>query len=201
MKVIALPELRRYAPDALRMVGVPLGQADETADLLVWTEAVHREALDFLARYRARLNWVPRPRLRVVAEESGRVTIDARGASLLECGVRISDLVLAETAEHGRCAVELRHSYGEIFLDYLVKRLRQRGVLLEIESRPRPDGDHDFTFSGVPGSVEPDALDVVGFRRAVNEGIELTDEWFEDFLALFEMLRVPTSERSRSHAG
>jgi hypothetical protein len=207
---IAVPELRRYAPDALRMVGIPQGQSDETADMLVWTEAVVGGAIHFVQRNRARLLWVPRPRMRVVAESPEEIVIDARGGSLLEFGVRIGDFTCAEALAAGARRVVVRNVYGLVFLPYLTTRAAERGVEVTAswvgEHTPTAEsGDEPRTVitleSRVGGEPSATGLDTPSWRDAVERGIELDDDDFATIAQLFELLRVPTSERSRTHAG
>jgi hypothetical protein len=211
MPHIAVPELRRYAPDALRMVGIPIGQADETADMLVWTEATAGGAVRFLRIHRARLLWVPRPRIRVVHSDADLVALDARGASLLEHGVRISDFVTAEALAHGCRRVRVHNAYGALFLPYVVARAADHGVAVNVttEGRVEPTSDHgmeprtDIVFDAEPDS-DAGRRGTGGspaYHSAVERGIDLEPDDFTSLLQLFEMLRVPTSERSRSHAG
>jgi hypothetical protein len=208
---IAVPELRRYAPDALKMVGIPAGQADDCADMLTWTEAVIGGAVRFLQRNRARLLWTPRPRARVISESAGGIVIDARGGSLLELGIPIFDFICAETMAHGHRFVRVNNVYGRMFLDYLTARCAQRAVM--VDTQLLIDGEQAsesaeptvaLTVHAVAGKAEPDSvcgLDTAAYRRALAHGIELADDDFHTITSLFEMLRVPTSERSRSHAG
>jgi hypothetical protein len=207
---IAVPELRRYAPDALKMVGIPAGQADDSADMLTWTEAVVGGAVHFLQRNRARLLWTPRPRTRVVSETSSQIVVDARGGSLLELGIPIFDYICAEAIIGGQRALRVNNVYGQVFLDYLVARCAHRGVL--IETTILPDGPPASEAEGTIGLLvhasasagqkkTAEGLDTAAYRQAVARGINLTDEDFHTITSLFETLRVPTSERSRSHAG
>jgi hypothetical protein len=207
---IAVPELRRYAPDALKMVGIPAGQADDCADMLTWTEAVVGGAVRFVQHNRARLLWTPRPRARIISETAGGIVVDARGGSLLELGVPIFDFICAEAMAHGQRLMRVNNVYGRIFLDYLTARCAQRDVLTDTQLL---GGEHvsktaepatDLTVHAVAGTADPDlasGLDTAAYRRAQAHGIELADEDFRTITELFEMLRVPTSERSRSHAG
>lgn len=212
MRNIAVPELRRYAPDALRMVGIPLGQADETADMLTWTEAVEGGGLRFLQLNRARLLWIPRARARVVAETEDEAVVDCRGGSLLEFGIRITDFICGEVRRHGRRRVRVLQIYGSLFLGYLTAYAAQRGVSLtatwaeDAASRvdPAVEPDRELVLTGEPisdGERPADVLQAAKYLVAVERGIDLSDEDFETVTRLFEMLRVPTSERSRSHAG
>jgi hypothetical protein len=202
---IAVPELRRYAPDALRMVGIPLGQADETADMLVWTEAVTGGALRFVQTNRARLNWTPRPRARVVTETPEEVVVDVRGGSLLEFGIRIFDFVCAETIAAGSRLVRVRNVYGAVFLPYLIGRAAERGVRVEADGFSPEAGAGekcaDLTLRATLTGAGGEGLDIPAYINAVDHGIDIDDDDFDVVIQLFEMLRVPTSERSRSHAG
>ena len=209
---IAVPELRRYAPDALKMVGIPAGQADDCADMLTWTEAVIGGAVHFVQNNRARLLWTPRPRAHVVSEAPGEVVVDARGGSLLELGIPIFDFVCAEAKVHGQRLVRVNNTYGQIFLEYLTARCAQRGVLVDTQIIADSDQTAESAYPAIDLAVHADGgtavesdstrgLDTVAYRQALAHGIELTDEDFHIITSLFEMLRVPTSERSRSHAG
>ncbi|MGY4647032.1 hypothetical protein [Mycobacterium sp. URHB0021] len=209
---IAVPELRRYAPDALKMVGIPAGQADDCADLLTWTEAVVGGAVQFVQRNRARLLWTPRPRARVVSETPGEVVVAARAGSLLELGIPIFDFICAEARTHRQRLVRVNSTYGLVFLDYLTARCAHRGVVIDIQivtggdqSPESTDPVLDLAVHAVADTAaEPDStpgLDTPAYRQALAHGIELSDEDFHTITSLFEMLRVPTSERSRSHAG
>lgn len=208
---IAVPELRRYAPDALRMVGIPLGQADETAEMLVWTEAVYGGALRFVQQNRARLHWVPRPRMRVVSETADEINLDGRGGSLLELGIRLMDFVCAEALAHGSRRILVENVYGPVFMPYLMACAAERGVQVTAgwdvlpSGRSATDREPRSTMT-VDASVRrgarpEDGRDCEGFRNAVETGIDLDDDDFASIVQLWEMLRVPTSERSRSHAG
>jgi hypothetical protein len=209
--LVAVPEIRRLAPDALRMVGLPQGQADETADMVAWTEAVVGGALRFMRLNRARLLWVPRPRVAIAMQKPGQAALDVRGGSLLEFGIRIFDFLCAEALEHGGIQASVSNTYGTVFLPYLVWRLRVSGVAIECDRlKQSPNSDHDEP----PGEiiVRATALDVAGdahwqddhaarFDLAVDHGVEVDDDDLMSFNQVFEMLRVPTSERSRTHAG
>jgi hypothetical protein len=208
---IAVPELRRYAPDALKMVGIPAGQADDCAEMLTWTEAVVGGAVRFVQCNRARLLWTPRPRVRIISETAGGIVIDARGGSLLELGIPIFDFICAEAMAHGQRLVRVNNVYGRIFLDYLTARCAERDVLSDTQLvvdgeqvSETPESAADLNVHAVFGAAEPDparGLDTAAYRRALAHGIELADDDFRTITTLFEMLRVPTSERSRSHAG
>lgn len=200
---IAVPELRRYAPDALRMLGIPPGQADETADLLTWTEATGGHALEFVRRNRARLLWAPRPRARIVGDRTDALVVDARGASLLEFGVRLADLVCAETLCPKPRAVQVVSVWGTPFAAYLCAFAAERGVEVSAEWAPDPDGldrPRELSLRGRSTAPRP-VNDDPAYRASVAQGIPLIDEDFAEITQLFEMLRVPTSERSRLHAG
>jgi hypothetical protein len=202
---VAVPELRRYAPDLLRVFGVPIGHADEVADTLVWTEAAVGGAASFIREQRARLFWTPRPRLLVVSEEANVCVIDARGGSLLEFGTRIIDYLVARVRVNGRTTVRVEQTYGDVFIPYLTHLAANRGVRLEVapESPARPTTTTAFT--GAPSDVASDSAEIAAWRaryaESVEQGIRMSPEDFTTVTGLFQMLRVPTSERSRAHAG
>lgn len=203
MTTIAVPELRRYAPDALRMLDIPLGQADETADLLTWTEATGSRAIEFVRRHRARLLWKPRPRARIVADSPEALVVDARGASLLELGVRLADLVCGETVRPGVRPVRVVAVWGTPFVPYIRAISAERGIAVAADLARDPDGldlPRELWLRGHPATPRPVDADPA-YRAALAHGIPLSEEDFAQITQLFEMLRVPTSERSRSHAG
>lgn len=214
----SVPELRRLAPDALRMAGLPLGQADESADLMVWTEVVAGGALRFLRLNRPRLLWSPRPRPAVTHTAPGIVHVDARGGSLLEYGIRLADLARGEATEHSAATVTVSHTYGSLFLPYLAWRCEQFGyaasftawdlsgaALPPVPDEHRADVRLQISAPDQPLARRPRLGDPAAapeaYRRALNEGLDVDAEDFRSFNELFEMLRVPTSERSRTHAG
>lgn len=214
----SVPELRRLAPDALRMAGLPLGQADESADLLVWTEVVIGGALRFLRLNRPRLLWSPRSRPVVTHTAQGAAHVDVRGGSLLEYGVRIADFARGEAAGCSAATVGASRTYGSLFLPYLAWRCEQYGystsfaALDSAGSELAPDPDErradvrlelsapDKPIDRRPRLSDP-AVAPEPYRRALAEGLDVDAEDFASFNELFEMLRVPTSERSRTHAG
>lgn len=203
MTTIAVPELRRYAPDALRMLGIPIGQADETAEMLTWTEATGGGALEFVRRHRARLLWKPRPRARIVADSPQALVVDARGTSLLELAVRLADLVCGESLRPEPRPVRVVAVWGDPFVPYLRAISAERGIDVAADLAPDPDGldlPRELWLRGHP--TTPRAVDAdPAYRAAQARGIPLSEEDFTEVTQLFEMLRVPTSERSRSHAG
>lgn len=204
---IAVPELRRYAPDMLRVLGVPIGLADEVADTLVWTEAAVGGAVRFVQANRARLLWTPRPRLRVVSEEANESVLDACGGSLLEFGTRILHYVLVRFDDTGSrgVTVHVDQTYGQSFLPYLQHLAEQDGARLEVDVRNTKARTSRVTFKASPlnaGTVSPEVASARrAHQKAVERGLEMAIADFATVTDLFEMLRVPTSERSRTHAG
>lgn len=203
MTTIAVPELRRYAPDALRMLGIPLGQADETAELLTWTEATGGRAIEFVRRHRARLLWKPRPRARIVSDGPEELVVDARGASLLELGVRLADLVCGEAMRPDPRPIRVVAVWGTPFVSYLRAISAERGIEVSADLAPDTDGlDVPRELSLRSNRTAPRRLDTdPAYRASLAQGIAMSEEDFTEITQLFEMLRVPTSERSRSHAG
>lgn len=211
----SVPELRRLAPDALRMAGLPLGQSDESADLFVWSEVMTGGALRFLRLNRARLLWSPRPRPVVTHTGEGTAQVDARGGSLLELGIRIADFARGEAAGRSGATVTVSHTYGSLFLPYLAWRCGRFGydasftALDGAELTADPDErrtDVRLELSVADPPTDPPRLSDPAaaperYRRALDEGLDVDADDFASFNELFEMLRVPTSERSRTHAG
>jgi hypothetical protein len=145
-----------------------------------------------------------------VAEGPDGVAIDARGGSLLEFGVRIADYLASEAMGRGIKEVRVDNIYGQVFLPYLVAGAAEHGVTVTVSTigRIEPTAGDDLeprvclVFEIVPEvPAESQGLRGGAFDKAVERGIDLPVEDFTSLLALFEMLRVPTSERSRSHAG
>lgn len=205
---VSVAELRRVLPDALRMHGIPLGQADTVAEMVLWTAAVSEGTFAFLRRRRAQMLWSPRPRAVISNRGPGAIQIDARGASLLELGQPIFDAVVAEALTAGPAEARVHRTYGDLFLPYLVWRAGGQGVEVTVD---RPTGDEedggaaafaeDVLVLSATAAGEPVTAPPAAYLEAVRGGIPLEPEDFEFLNAQFEMLRVPTSERSRSHAG
>ncbi|MPZ63273.1 MAG: hypothetical protein GEU93_18705 [Propionibacteriales bacterium] len=213
---VAVPELRRMAPDVVRILGLPLGQADETAEMVAWTEAAVGGALRFIHENRARLLWSPRPRVTLVTRRSHESTLDAGGGSLLEFGVRIADFACAEASSFGHARVVVRKTYGSVFVPYLAWRARRLGCGLAVRqpgtggagarADASPEGLFDLELLAECATGESDPPDADPSLRSrhdasVREGVAVAPEDFRSFVQLFEMLRAPTSERSRTHAG
>lgn len=214
----SVPELRRLAPDALRMAGLPLGQSDESADLLVWTEIVTGGALRFLRLNRPRILSSPRPMPAVTHTAPGIAHVDAHGGSLLEHGIRIVDFARGEAAVNSGATVTVSHTYGSLFLPYFAWRCDQYGYTTSFTAldstgaamppdpaERRVDVRMDVSPPDEPTNRRPQLSDPTTapepYRRAVDEGLDVNEGDFASFNELFEMLRVPTSERSRTHAG
>jgi hypothetical protein len=211
-------ELRRMAPDALRMAGMTLAQADEAAEMLAWTVASGAGTLEHLragATGRA-------PRL------VGDRAVDLGGASLLEHGLRVLDFVCAEEA-----CVRVEHARGAELAGYLARRGALRGYAVvagAFAAWPREDGSAVHLVEGVPaerrvaelaaraaelgglvfaarrvrGPLGP--VPVLGqladrVRSAVDNGLELEPDELAVLTGLAAALRVPSSQRSRTQAG
>jgi hypothetical protein len=218
--MFAVPELRRLAPDALRMAGLPLGQADEIAEMVVWTEAVHGGALRFLREARARLLWVPRPRIALTTIAPDEYLIDARGGSFLEFGISIADFLCGETSSardsgtRSHTSARVTNVYGKAFLPYLAWRSETRGFSFMVHASDAPketdrEGGaelcEDYELTVQPATRSEPSVEFVDsqskYLLSVENGVVTDQDDFDSFVQLFEMLRVPTSERSRTHAG
>ena len=197
-------------PDALRVLGIPLGRADSVAEMVIWTVALEPKAFGFLRRRRAQLLWEPKPRAMICSRSDGDAEIDARGGSLLELGPAIFDYVVAQARAGGEIDVRVHRTYGDVFLPYLVWRAAGQGVRVVVTE---PTGDER---DGGRAAYKRDALSLLAcsqqpdpavtalpeaYLEALRQGIRLALPDFDFLMAQFEMLRVPTSDRSRSHAG
>lgn len=208
---MSVGELRRVLPDALRVMGIPLGQADSIAEMVLWTATTADGTFAFLRRRRAQLLWVPRPRAIVVADPRPRTrVVDARGASLLELGPAIFDYCCAEALNDGAVTVRVHRTYGDLFLPYLIWRSAAIGVDVTVAQATNDGTDGGASVRAedalvVEAAPRPAGLDAPdwpeGYERGVEEGVVLVADDFRFLMEQFEMLRVPTSERSRSHAG
>jgi hypothetical protein len=208
---MAVPEIRRMMPDVLRMVGIPLGQAEICAELATWTEAARGGTITFLREHRERLQWIPRPRPAVLADEPDAFIVDARGGSWLEFGPAILSFAEAHASRGGSMAGSVRHIFGEVFLPYLSVAAARHGY--EFEARPvnasgtdspRPHADAPGEYRvhcALSAEPRPAQAEEAHYRAALLSGFDIPEEDFLYFRSLHEMLRVPTSERSRSHAG
>jgi hypothetical protein len=155
---VAYPELRRTAREALRGAGLPLAQADEAADMLVWTEAASGGGLAFVRS--GALAKPVRPRL----SDEGTL-VDCGGASLLAVGLRIADYALAAAQQGQPLRLAVHDTTGAEFLPYTARHAARLGcsviaayadvggggalsLLVEAQSGDRPrlavwrDGDH-----------------------------------------------------------
>jgi len=148
----AFPELRRTAPDVLRMAGVPLALADEGADLLIWTEAAVGGALAFLRERRHERSGSPA--VRSLTDAGDHVVVDLGGVSLLEMGLRAFDFACARAASGAAGMAVLRDTAGPQFLPYLARRCAQRGYAVRAtwdgEAVPVRDGWSPSAVEAVP---------------------------------------------------
>src|SRR5262245_16797776 len=191
---LAVPEIRRMAPDALRMLGLPMGQAEEASEAVVWTEAVVGGALRFLRLHSARLLWVPRPRVALYRQGRSAWLVDARGGSLLEFGRRITDFARCEASSATPVTLRVRNTYGAVFVPYLISRVNEHGISvsmapspiassLEAASGDRPEKRQDIDVHMTQGppvhqvsafdAVPPDAEE--RFRVALRHGVTVDE--------------------------
>lgn len=208
---MAVPEIRRMMPDVLRMVGIPLGQAEICAELATWTEAARGGTITFLREHRERLQWIPRPRPAMLADGPGTFIVDARGGSWLEFGPAILSFAEAHASRNGSAAGSVRHIFGELFLPYLGLAAARHGYEFGAHLVKARGTESAAPHADAPGeyrvhcalSAKPKlaSADEVRYRAALVSGLDVPEEDFLYFRSLHEMLRVPTSERSRSHAG
>jgi hypothetical protein len=191
-------------------MGIPLGQADSIAEMVVWTATRSDEVFALLRRRRAQMLWQPRPRAVMAGRADGLVEIDARGAGLLELGPPIFDCAVACVGAAGVAEVRVHRTYGDVFLPYLVWRAGRQGFSIRIvePTRDAIDGGQaafrpDALILAVSDQApDPTQLDPPAeYVSAVRHGIRLAPVDFQFLMSQFEMLRIPTSERSRSHAG
>jgi hypothetical protein len=132
---VSVPELRRMAPDALRMSGLLRSQADECAEALVWTEAAFGGAISHLADSKNSLGLLKKGGLKCLRSPNG-ISVDARGGSLLEVGIRVFDFAWATArAENGHSRVLLKNVNGFRFLPYLVLHYAKQGAMVVARKR------------------------------------------------------------------
>jgi hypothetical protein len=211
-------ELRRIAPDALRMAGLPLSQADEAAEMLAWTIA---SGADGLGHVRDAALGAGAPRL------TGPRTVDLQGASLLELGMRIVDFACSDAG-----VLRVERAEGLIFLPYLARRGALRGYVVaagSVVAWPLADRSGVRLVEGEPddavaaqvarqaagdglvlatrrvtaplGAVPVHGEAEARVARTIAEGLELAPDDLAVLTGLAAMLRVPSSERSRTQAG
>jgi hypothetical protein len=208
---VAVPEIRRMMPDVLRMVGIPFGQAEICAELATWTEAARGGTITFLRTHRERLQWIPRPRPVVLADNPSAFVIDLRGGSWLEFGPAILSYAEAHASRSGSAAGSVRNVFGQIFVPYLGVAAARRGYQFEAHpvkpsgkdvAAPHADAPAEYRVRCALGArLRQASADQARYRTTLLSGHDIPEEDFLYFRSLHEMLRVPTSERSRSHAG
>lgn len=196
-------------PDVLRMVGIPFGLAEACAEVATWTEAAKGGAISFLREHRERLLWEPRPRPVVTDDSPTCLRVDARGGSWLELGPSILGFFVARASEARAVAGSVENIFGELFLACLEEQAARRGYFFKALLAGPPAGARPPAGRGADYEVRCEArvprrgpsLDAERYRARLMSGLDVAEEDFLYFRQLHEMLRVPTSERSRSHAG
>ncbi len=128
---LGYPELRRMAPEALRMIGLPLGLADRIADVLTWTEAATGRALHAAATLDGQVTQTVVPPVSPAADDSHHQVIDCSGASLLVFAPLIVDYLAAES-HRGVYSATLRNYVHPWFLLYAAYQVSRAGYRLEI---------------------------------------------------------------------
>lgn len=208
---VAVPEIRRMMPDVLRMLGIPFGQAEICAELATWTEAAKSGTIDFLRTHRERLQWIPRPRPAVLADNPGAFVVDLRGGSWLEFGPAILSYAEAHASRRGSAAGSVCNVFGQLFVPYLEVAATRHGYQFEAHpvkpiatdaAAPHADAPTEYRVRCALGAKPGQAsADEERYTMTLVSGLDMPAEDFLYFRSLHEMLRVPTSERSRSHAG
>jgi len=128
---LGYPELRRMAPEALRMIGLPLGLADRIADVLTWTEAATGRSLRAAARLDGQEQHVVLPDIHPATEDPHHPVIDCAGASMLIFAPLIVDYLAAES-HRGVYSATLRNYSDPSFLLYAAYQNSRAGYRLEI---------------------------------------------------------------------
>lgn len=166
---VAYPELRRMAPEALRVAGLPLALADEAADLLAWTEAAVGGGLAFVRTgEHARGDGSA---VEVVRTEAGAAVLDCGGTSLLEIGLRVVDFACAGAPAR---AVLVRNTCGPQFLPYLVRRCALRGYATEARyAGPRFPGRRSRSVGRAEAAAGPDGLQLAVWPDEGRDGYNL----------------------------
>ena len=204
-------ELRRMAPDALRMAGFSLSQADESAETLAWTEAAYGGALRFLLDHLPCGGPAPAG---LISETNKSATYDCTGRSLLELGGRLIDYARAKAhcSATRSFTLHVTRTAGPDFLTYPSLIAAQEGYRLSSELVD--DGELTIHCTAVsprtlrnlqplaPREIPiPPGERARPFQHALRHGIETNDNDYAGFASLVSQIRIPTSERSRGQAG
>src|SRR5262245_19095596 len=116
---VSYAELIRIAPEALRMLGIPFGHADDAVEGLVWTECVLGAGYAALKAARDRreaCGWA-KPRLSHAAS-----AFEFAGTPFLLYAARLADLVRISVPE-GLSKFEIHDASGKLVLPYVAHRL------------------------------------------------------------------------------
>lgn len=163
---IAYGELIRGAVEALRMIGLSFGQADDCAEGFVWTEAVLSRGYDLLRLadgQRPSAGW-PVPALSGL-DVDPRV-IDLAGLPLLAYGARLADLTstIAKGAARMSSVVAVGATGGHI-APYVAYRIARAGCIAGViwkngSSRILSDAPDSLVVTAPAESGEVSAMEI-----------------------------------------
>ncbi len=150
---VSLAEIERTAGDALRMLGLSVGHADDAAPVFVWTQATLGRGYDCIRlaeTLRPTEGWPP-----PVATHSAAPSIALHGAPLLFYANRIADYIQALGSP---CQVTIAQTTGGWAAGFIAHRLAMVGmgcVLRWLPAREAARGEAPaMVMASTPGKAE-----------------------------------------------
>ncbi len=134
---VSYGEMARSAPEVLRMLGCPYGQADDAVEALLYTQAALGRGYTLIKMTDAArtADWKP---VTLTQQADGTYVVDMRGAPLLLYAARLSDLVVARSVPEAETRVHVRNTFGGWVVPYLGHRLARSGLSSTVRWSPPP---------------------------------------------------------------